>query len=90
MQSISLASLKLEAHHDKIINEVAQTTKLYFLSKELDFVSDFKSEAEELQISAKPRQDPHLNLANFTRKAQQLAQMLEQEVTLTRRATAHL
>jgi hypothetical protein len=54
MQSISLGSLKLEAHHDKITNEVALTTKLIFLSKEIDFLRDLKEEAEVVQMMVKP------------------------------------
>lgn len=69
MQSISLGSLKLEAHHDKIINEVAHTTKLYFFSKELDFLRELRSEAQDLQTLAKPQLGSQNNLIEFSGKA---------------------
>ncbi len=49
MQSISLGNLKIEAHHDKITNEIANQTKLMFLSREMQRLREIMEMAQNLQ-----------------------------------------
>ena len=54
MQSVSLGSLKLEAHHDKVTNRVAGLTKVEFLCQEIGFLKELRDEAEAVHGMARP------------------------------------
>ena len=61
-------SLKIEAHHDKVTNKVAVTTKQAFLEEEVMFLKEIKDQCEALNQIIKSSDDPKVAVLKAAKK----------------------
>lgn len=82
----SHVSLKLEAHHDKVTNKVAVSTKQSFLEEEVIFLGEIKDQCEALNQIIKSNDDPKVAVIKAAKKIKKgLEERLKDDVLFTRR-----
>ena len=90
LPSISLGSLKLEAHRDTLTNSVANYLKSNFLEDELEFLIDFRDSAVTLKECARPSGDAKLQVMRLKQKLDMIVKLLKEEVGLVGREISDL